>query len=318
MPEFQHGDMDSQYGDQDALMPKTIAYEPSVLKNLNTANQHDYRLKILPFGAIKTIRKLRINCKRKSKHKKRTGIRMKQHGINHKNLTKVKKEGIKTPSNFTIATCNVQSLCNKKLQESELIHDYSIDAIVITETWLKNKDKNWKDVTELNKHNLQLLTPDRQSGRGGGIVLITKSNYETKCLANHNKNLKMFECTTWQIKAKQATVTLHGIYHLPYSLINKNTNTMFINEFTDFATEIFPEHQNNIFTGDFNLHVSDMNDNDSAIFIDTIEAMGLIQHVGAPTHRSGNTLDLMISEIQGNTTIKMVNTGPYISDHCAW
>ena len=91
---------------------------------------------------------------------------------------------------------------------------------------------------------------------------------------------------------------------------------MFINVFTDFATEILPEHQNNIFTGDFNLHVSDVNDNDSTIFIDTIEAMGLIQHVGEPTHRSGNTLDLMISEIQGNTTIKMVNTGPYTSDHC--
>ena len=92
---------------------------------------------------------------------------------------------------------------------------------------------------------------------------------------------------------------------------------MFIDEFKDFATETLPEHQNNIFTGDFNLHVSDVNDNDSAIFIDTIEAMGLVQHVGAPTHRSGNTLDLMISEIQGNTTIKTVNTGPYISDHCA-
>ena len=61
MPDFQHGD-------QDALTPKTIAYEPSVLKNLNTANQHDNRLKILLFGAIKTIRKLRINHKRKSKN----------------------------------------------------------------------------------------------------------------------------------------------------------------------------------------------------------------------------------------------------------
>ena len=88
MPEFQHGDMDSQYGDQDALTPKTIAYEPSVLKNLNTANQHDYRLKILPFEVIKTIKKLRINHKRKSKHKKRPRIISKQHGINCKNLTK--------------------------------------------------------------------------------------------------------------------------------------------------------------------------------------------------------------------------------------
>ena len=142
MPDFQHRD-------QDTLMPKTIAFEPSVLKNLNTANQHDYRLKILPFGGITTIRKLRIKCKRKSKHKKRTRIIFKQHGINCNNLTKVK-----TPANFTIATCNVQSLHNKELQVSELIHDYSIDAIVITETWLNNMDKYWKDTTELNKHNL--------------------------------------------------------------------------------------------------------------------------------------------------------------------
>ena len=45
--------------------------------------------------------------------------------------------------------------------------------------------------------------------------------------------------------------------------------------------------------------------------------MGLVQHVGIKTHRSGNILDLMISEIQGNTTIKTINAGPYLSDQCA-
>ena len=48
---------------------------------------------------------------------------------------------------------------------------------------------------------------------------------------------------------------------------------MFVDEFTKFATRIIPEHNNNIFTGDFNLHVSDNESNDSAIFNDTIEAM---------------------------------------------
>ena len=120
-----------------------------------------------------------------------------------------------------------------------------------------------------------------------------------------------------KITAKNTTITLHGVYHPPYSLSNKITNTMFIDEFTDFATGILPEHCNNIFIGDFNLHVSDEFDNDSAIFNDTIEAMGLIQHVGKETHKSGNTLDLVISEIQGSTSVNTINTGPYISDHCA-
>ena len=214
-------------------------------------------------------------------------------------------------------TCNIQSICNKELQVSELIQDYSLDALIIMETWLKTKDRDWKDTTELNKYNLQLLTSDRLNGKGSGLALITKRHYITKCIANHNNSLKTFECTTWQIRAKQATLTIHGVYHPPYSLINKNTNTMFIDEFTEFTTEIIPDHTNNIFTGDFNLHVSDESNNDSAIFNDTIEAMGFIQHVGMQTHKSGNTLGLMISEIQGNTMVRSINTGPYLSDHCA-
>ena len=55
---------------------------------------------------------------------------------------------------------------------------------------------------------------------------------------------------------------------------------------------------------------------DSAIFNITIEAMGLLQHVSKSTHKSGNMLDLIISEIQGDATIKTVTTGPYLSDHC--
>ena len=92
---------------------------------------------------------------------------------------------------------------------------------------------------------------------------------------------------------------------------------MFIDEFTDFATAILPDHNNNIFVGDFNLHVSDDSINDSAIFKDTIEAMGLIQHVGKPTHSSGNTLNLLISKIQGNTSVETITTNPYLSDYCA-
>ena len=109
---------------------------------------------------------------------------------------------------------------------------------------------------------------------------------------------------------------LHCVYHPPYSLRNKTTNAMFINELMDFASMLIPDHINNIFIEDFNLHVSDPNDTDSAIFNDTIEAMDLLQHVGKSTHKSGNMLNVIISEIQGDTTIKTVNIVPYLSDHC--
>ena len=173
------------------------------------------------------------------------------------------------------------------------------------------------NTTPLNRNNLKLSTVDWAKGKGGGITLITKNHYQVNLIARHNNRLNSFECTTWKITAKNSTFTLHCVYHPPYSLNNKTTNAMFIDEFTDFASMLIPDHINNIFIGDFNLHVSDPNDTNSAIFNDTIEAMGLLQHVGKSTHKSGNMLDLIISEIQGDTTIRTVNTGPYLSDHCA-
>ena len=45
--------------------------------------------------------------------------------------------------------------------------------------------------------------------------------------------------------------------------------------------------------------------------------MGLYQHVGFPTHKSGNILDLILSDIKQPTIIMMISLGPYLSDHRA-
>ena len=193
MPDYKH----IQLGDQQALKDKTIACEPNTLRQLGLAVQNDHRLKMLPFGAIKNIRKLRINRKKiKSNRHKR--ITFKQHRINPKNIVRIQRHGVKPLANFTITTCNTQSLKLKELQVSELISDYSLDALIITEMWLRTKDKQWKDTTSLNRNGLKLHTSDRTKSRGGGLVLITKNHYQVKCVANHNSNLKTFECTTWE------------------------------------------------------------------------------------------------------------------------
>ena len=92
---------------------------------------------------------------------------------------------------------------------------------------------------------------------------------------------------------------------------------MFLDDFTEYITNLIPGTTNNIIMGDFNLHVSKEDDVNSAIFMDTLEAMGLYQHVSTPTHQSGNTLDLIISKLQNSIAIKTITQGPFISDHCA-
>ena len=110
---------------------------------------------------------------------------------------------------------------------------------------------------------------------------------------------------------------MHGIYHPPYSLTNKVTNSKFIEEFTDYVSTCLPEHPNNIFIGDFNLHVSDELDMDAAIFNDSIDALGQYQHVGFVMHKSGNVLDLIISDLTNSTMVLTTAPGPYVTNHRA-
>ena len=85
----------------------------------------------------------------------------------------------------------------------------------------------------------------------------------------------------------------------------------------EYVSTILLEHQNNIFPGDFNLHVSNTLETDSAIFSDTIEAMGLYQHIGFSTHQAGNTLDLVLSNITSKTSVLTTSPGPYLTNHIA-
>ena len=65
------------------------------------------------------------------------------------------------------------------------------------------------------------------------------------------------------------------------------------------ATPIIPKYNNILLLGNFNMHTDDISSADNIIFNDTMEALGLIQHVKSPTHRQGNILDLIFSEANG-------------------
>ena len=171
-----------------------------------------------------------------------------------------------------------------------------------------------EDCTTLNKDGLSLSTSDRVGRKGGGLALIHKTAYKTKL---PNKGTRpTFEHASWELRIKNVNLIIHGIYHPPPSLANKMTNGMFIEEFIEFVLTMLPSHPNNIYIGDFNLHVSE-EETDPAIFNDSIEAMGLYQHVGFPVHKSGNTLDLILSDIQQMISVITTAPGPYLSDHRA-
>ena len=49
---------------------------------------------------------------------------------------------------------------------------------IVTERWLQNRDndKAWCDISAFNNYNLVLHNINRETCRGGGVALISKSN----------------------------------------------------------------------------------------------------------------------------------------------
>lgn len=144
-------------------------------------DQHDQRHKLIPYHVINRIRQLRLNCK-KEKHTKKPRIRLVPTGVNNNNLIRIKKQANKGDTNLLVATCNTQLVKRKDLQVSGLLTDYSLDILVLTETWLSNNDTQWLETTLLNHEPYQMHAHNRQARRGGSIALITKSHYKVNTL----------------------------------------------------------------------------------------------------------------------------------------
>ena len=119
--------------------------------------------------------------------------------------------------------------------------------------------------------------------RGCGIALLYKDSVKVKKI--ETQHLCTIENATWEVSLKNKTIEILGIYHWPPK--HDQTNTIFLDEITKLLTSKLPNMENAIIIGNFNMHIEDPNNNNSKISVDTMEALGLKQHVVEPTHQKG-------------------------------
>ena len=81
-------------------------------------------------------------------------------------------------------------------------------------------------------------------------------------------------------------------------------------------SEILEIQNSVLITGDFNIHVNKREDTDKNIFDELMECLNLQQHVVCQTHKSGNTLDLLITKCTDTLLLSEPVESFYISDHC--
>ena len=267
---------------------------------------------ILPFSTIETIRKLKIN-KRPSK----LGSRLNSYTskVNTKNLVQIPlgTDQIKT-SNVRVATVNTRSLKNKAdlIIETSKLEDS--DFLVISETWLKEEDEHWLATSSLATDEYRIQAINRPVKQGGGVALLHKNRYHVT--RDHNApQLDLLEFGIWATRVRNKTLTIAGLYHPPLGN-TRNTPARFLDQISELVQYLFTNHKNLVLLGDFNVHVNKLDNQDTQAYIDTMEALGLVQHINQPTHQLGNTLDLIYTESLEPIVVSHAFASNFISDHC--
>ena len=100
----------------------------------------------------------------------------------------------------------------------------------------------------------------------------------------------------WSTTIRNKKLTLVGIYHPPIGSSKGNTHTKFLDEVSKLTQLLITNYTNLVLLGDFNIHTQDIESADSIAYNSMMEALGLSQHIKKPTHRLGNTLDLIYTD----------------------
>ena len=210
---------------------------------------------------------------------------------------------------------NCQSIRNKDLIVHQHLVANNLEFAILTETWLMDNLHNtvWYVASPLQNCEFKLLTSNHNSRRGGGLAIVYKDGLKVD-LIQEGEPLS-FHFAIWKIKSGNKCVFAISIYMPLYTPSNPITDVQFITKFAEWIPYITTQHKNTIVLGDFNFHVNDSMDVNASIFQDTMVATGVDKWVDFPTHRLGNTLDMVFTKCSSSITITSCTQGPLWSDH---
>ena len=274
------------YNNHQDLQTGRWAYSSQELKCLDNTKQStgdNPKPRRVPYKANATIRMLRINQKPiRTRHNILQQLR--QKGINRTNLQNIHISEVTIPKpnmQCKIATVNAQSIRKKDILPTQEIATNNIDITLITETWLNDipQDTAWLHQFDLFQVGYAISTHNRPT-RGGGLALLYKQDIKIK--KTEAQHLHTMEYAIWHVSLKNKSINILGIYHPPPK--RHLTNATFLDELTELLTTRLPNIENPIILGDFNMHIEDTNNYNSKIFVGTMEALGLKQHITGPTH----------------------------------
>ena len=202
---------------------------------------------------------------------------------------------------------NARSLNNKLHHLTTELLDGELDAAFITETWFKTQLNNCTATLKENGFSISHFHRDNKGG--GGVAVIYRHNF--KLHSSKSYSFDTFECIFASISGNMS----QKINFIVVYRFCELSPAAFLLEFREFIESTFIHKKNLVILGDFNLHVNKVFEPDIIQFNEILSTFGLSQLIDQPTHVSGNTLDLLITN-KNETEIKdIVIDDINFSDH---
>ncbi len=222
---------------------------------------------------------------------------------------------VKVKSNFRIGIWNAQSVRLKENLIKQYILDHDVDILIILESWLHKDELPYiRDVLpSIDSYRLhQLPRPDRKNSSGGGMLCIYKESIEIHKMPNIK--FKVLETMDLKLVARDRSIRIIPVYRPPRSEKRKYPVSDFYDDMDKLVSHYKTTNDEVIFCGDYNVHVNKANEAETRRFGSIIELAELKQHVSEKTHINGNTLDLVMSDIESKSITKCV-VDEFMSDH---
>ena len=147
-------------------------YDRSELLTIRNTMTGNNMLNKVPFAAIKSVRSLGLNKRKKRRHRKYHDQPIRR--IQHNNLREIQRKEVGQihTNKLKIATINVRSLKNKESVVYNYVIEKSLDIVVLTETWILDSDKDWLHTTDFSLNGFQMFSAHRTERRGGGVSIL--------------------------------------------------------------------------------------------------------------------------------------------------
>ena len=185
-----------------------------------------------------------------------------------------------------IGAWNAQSIVSKTDLLCDLILENEFDIICVTETWLY--EKSTAVIGEATPPGYVFLNFPRGT-RGGGIAVIYKQNLKLKHKTLYKTD--SFEHAVIHVSNSSQALNVVVVYRPDPS--GENTSA-FMTEFEPFLGAVDLLCGRTLLLGDFNLHMNRPSKYEVKLFNEILITLEYRQLVNVPTHRLGNTLDLLI------------------------